>query len=620
MASPDEIIQRYVEAAVERALRGRIADGDPGEQGDPGPPGEPGEPGEQGDPGEPGTPGEPGPPGEPGEPGKPGSPGEPGPPGEPGKPGTPGKCGPEGPPGPGLPRGGDAGQIPYKASDADFDVEWRDPPKRAGDVVWGAGGSSAPAAPGGGGVWGTITGTLSDQLDLQAALDAKENTGVAAALIAAHEAALDPHPQYLTAAEGSATYQPLDADLTAIAAFAGTGIAVRSAADTWVQRLIDGTANEITVANGDGVAGNPTISIPIAVTFTGKTIEQGTYNNPTFTGTMTLPGVTNTITSNGIGFGVAPSSQFPFRSTASSNNQHGMFQTNTSAGSGAAVGYSMLNNLSSFGTIRLSSSTYNIGLDTQEIDQLYVGADGAVNGIMIATEDDAPVKVVVNGDEIARFKYSATGSGIALHPLGGLITNPATSALLDLQGTFGALLLPRLTTTQRDALTPSDGMEIYNSTLGTAQVRNAGAWASVPGAAGAGSITAGTAILNFGAFPGASDASVAVTGQVGIVAGSTVKAWMRPVATADHTADEHMVETIEVFAGNIVAGTGFTVYGFNRSQLNEPVERKPHPGSWFQSSATAITYKVAEPAQVPVEKGGNGTRIYGQWTISWEWV
>src|SRR5690606_27735572 len=34
----------------------------------------------------------------------------------------------------------------------------------------------------------------------------------------------------------------LDADLTAIAALSGTGFAVRSAADTWVQRSIDGTA------------------------------------------------------------------------------------------------------------------------------------------------------------------------------------------------------------------------------------------------------------------------------------------------------------------------------------------------------------------------------------------
>ena len=42
----------------------------------------------------------------------------------------------------------------------------------------------------------------------------KENTGVAAAGDAAHVAAADPHPQYLTAAEGNAAYQPLATVLT----------------------------------------------------------------------------------------------------------------------------------------------------------------------------------------------------------------------------------------------------------------------------------------------------------------------------------------------------------------------------------------------------------------------
>ena len=81
--------------------------------------------------------------------------------------------------------------------------------------------------------------------------------------------------------------------------------------------------------------------------------------------------------------------------------------------------------------------------------------------------------------------------------------------------------------------------------------------------------TQGTAVLDFGAFPGKSDTSVAVTGQAGIVSGSLVEAWIRPDATADHSADEHMVETLKVFAANIIAGTGFTIYGFNTSEISE---------------------------------------------------
>lgn len=69
-------------------------------------------------------------------------------------------------------------------------------------------------------------------------------------------------------------------DLAAIEALSGTGIAVRSATDTWVQRTITGTANEIAVANGDGVSANPTLSLPSALTFTGKTVTGGTFQAP----------------------------------------------------------------------------------------------------------------------------------------------------------------------------------------------------------------------------------------------------------------------------------------------------------------------------------------------------
>ena len=56
---------------------------------------------------------------------------------------------------------------------------------------------------------------------------------------------------------------------------------------------------------------------------------------------------------------------------------------------------------------------------------------------------------------------------------------PAPSALLELQSTVGALLLTRLTTTQRDALTPVNGMLVYNSTLDKLQGYEAGAWVSL---------------------------------------------------------------------------------------------------------------------------------------------
>lgn len=56
--------------------------------------------------------------------------------------------------------------------------------------------------------------------------------------------------------------QPLDADLTALAALATTGIVVRSAANTFNTRAIQGSVGEINVTNGGGIAGDPLISLP----------------------------------------------------------------------------------------------------------------------------------------------------------------------------------------------------------------------------------------------------------------------------------------------------------------------------------------------------------------------
>jgi hypothetical protein len=55
--------------------------------------------------------------------------------------------------------------------------------------------------------------------------------------------------------------QPLDADLTAIAALGGTGIAVRTAADTWAQRQIVSADSSVTITNPGGVAGNIDLSV-----------------------------------------------------------------------------------------------------------------------------------------------------------------------------------------------------------------------------------------------------------------------------------------------------------------------------------------------------------------------
>lgn len=70
-------------------------------------------------------------------------------------------------------------------------------------------------------------------------------------------------------------------DLLGVEGLAANGMVARTATDTWTVRTLAGTANEITTTNGDGIAGAPTFSLPAALTFTGKTITGGTYSTPT---------------------------------------------------------------------------------------------------------------------------------------------------------------------------------------------------------------------------------------------------------------------------------------------------------------------------------------------------
>jgi hypothetical protein len=58
--------------------------------------------------------------------------------------------------------------------------------------------------------------------------------------------------------------QPLESDLTAIAALASTGIAVRTASNTWAQRTITSGDSSVSITNPGGVAGNIDLSVDVA--------------------------------------------------------------------------------------------------------------------------------------------------------------------------------------------------------------------------------------------------------------------------------------------------------------------------------------------------------------------
>lgn len=88
--------------------------------------------------------------------------------------------------------------------------------------------------------------------------------------------------------------------LANIVGLTSTGVVVKTGTDTFDRRILQGTSNEITVVNGDGVAGAPTFSLPSLLTFTGKNISGGVYGVPTLnTPTMTNGTWTNATINSG---------------------------------------------------------------------------------------------------------------------------------------------------------------------------------------------------------------------------------------------------------------------------------------------------------------------------------
>lgn len=71
-------------------------------------------------------------------------------------------------------------------------------------------------------------------------------------------------------------------DLAALEALGSTGLAARTGSDAWAQRTITGTAGLITVTNGSGAAGDPTLTVADAAAYTLLVRNAGTTGAPAF--------------------------------------------------------------------------------------------------------------------------------------------------------------------------------------------------------------------------------------------------------------------------------------------------------------------------------------------------
>jgi hypothetical protein len=229
----------------------------------------------------------------------------------------------------------------------------------------------------------------------------------------------------------AANLQPLDAELTAISGLAANGLIARTSASTAAARTLTGTAAEITVTNGDGVAGNPTLSLPTALTFTGKTVTGGTFTSPALT--------TPTI---GDGSAAAPSLSFASETTTGffrpSANVLGLAVAGTSRATVTTTGLTVTGTVTPTGSVHAPNGTVgnpSLSFNNDQDSGLYhIGA----NNLGLALGGAKVLDVATTGLGVTG-ALSATVSGadaltVTRTNVGrtALVTNSASYALLDI--------------------------------------------------------------------------------------------------------------------------------------------------------------------------------------------
>ncbi len=127
--------------------------------------------------------------------------------------------------------------------------------------------------------------------------------------------------------------------------------------------------------------------------------------------------------------------------------------------------------------MELNAGVYSGSAPTTSVVAIRIRNLGSTSTPIVKGLDIEPQSVQVGGTLINIHQQGTAGVNRFAAPcLIGADASPGASAVLELQSTVGALLLPRMTTTQRNALTPVDGMLIYNTTTNVVESYENGAW------------------------------------------------------------------------------------------------------------------------------------------------
>jgi hypothetical protein len=117
----------------------------------------------------------------------------------------------------------------------------------------------------------------------------------------------------------------------------------------------------------------------------------------------------------------------------------------------------------------------------------------------------------------------------------------------------------------------------------------------------------GTAILDFGAFPGSAATSVDVA-AAGVISTSAIEAWIRPEATADHTDVDHVAAPMNV-VGTYLSDGNIRIFGINTNDVIPPLEPQP----LTRTPPTSATLPKSQMARQ------NPPMFVGLFKVNWVW-
>lgn len=99
--------------------------------------------------------------------------------------------------------------------------------------------------------------------------------------------------------------------------------------------------------------------------------------------------------------------------------------------------------------------------------------------------------------------------------------------------------------------------------------------------------------------------AIADVSTAGVVSTSTIEAWIRPIASSDHTDTDHVAAPMRV-VGTYLSDNNLRIYGINQNDVIPPLEPQP-----------AVTSKLRGPL-VRFDRQ-NAPMFVGQFNVSWSW-